>query len=121
MAFGFHNIGGGASNFLAPLVAVAIANAWGWRNAYVVLGIPTVAFGIAFYILLGRLNARQKATPVPRSVTEDDGTPHRPEKRRLVVFLILTTVISATISSTFSFIPLLMVDHFGVSKETVSY
>ncbi|MDP3096861.1 MAG: MFS transporter, partial [Syntrophales bacterium] len=57
-AFGFHNIGGGASYFLAPLVAVAIANAWGWRNAYVALGIPTVAFGIAFYILLGRLNAR---------------------------------------------------------------
>ncbi|MBU1744859.1 MAG: MFS transporter [Proteobacteria bacterium] len=117
-ALGFHNIGGGASYFLAPLVAVAIANAWGWRNAYVALGIPTVAFGIAFYILLGRLNARQKANSPPQPAErEEDGAPHRSEKRRLVVFLILTTVISATISSTFSFIPLLMVDHFGVSKE----
>ena len=116
-AFGFHNIGGGASNFLAPLVAVAIANAWGWRNAYIALGIPTIAFGIAFYILLGRLNARQRATPVSRPAKEDVGAPNGSEKKRLVVFLILTTVISATISSTMSFIPLLMVDHFGASKE----
>lgn len=116
-AFGFHNIGGGASYFLAPLVAVAIANAWGWRNAYIALGIPTVAFGIAFFILLGRLNARQNATPIPRSAKGDGGAPPPPQKGRLVVFLILTTVVSATISSTFSFIPLLMVDHLGASKE----
>lgn len=116
-AFGFHNIGGGGSYFLTPLVAMAVANTWGWRNAYVTLGIPTFAFGIAFYILLGRMNARQKANPVPRPAQEEGGEPHRSEKRRLVFFLILTTVISATINSTMSFVPLLMVDHFGVSKE----
>jgi len=116
-AFGFHNIGGGASYFLAPLVAVAIADVWGWRNAYVALGMPTVAFGIAFYILLGRLNARQKANPIQQPVKEDHGAPRRAEKWRLALFLILTTVISATVSATLSFIPLLMVDHFGVSKE----
>jgi len=96
---------------------VAVANAWGWRNAYVALGIPTIAFGIAFYILLGRRNARQNATAVPRPAKGDDTAWPRSEKRRLVVFLMLTTVSSAIINATFSFIPLLMVDHFGVSKE----
>ncbi|PIV05547.1 MAG: hypothetical protein CO013_02100 [Syntrophobacterales bacterium CG_4_8_14_3_um_filter_58_8] len=60
---------------------------------------------------------RLRPAPVPLPVNGNEGAPRRAEKRRLVVFLILTTVISATISSTFSFIPLLMVDHFGVSKE----
>jgi FSR family fosmidomycin resistance protein-like MFS transporter len=115
-AFGFHNIGGGASHFLTPLAAVAITNAWGWRNAYVALGIPTFAFGILFYILLGRLNARQKKNPAPQS-KEGKSTLVRPEKRRLVVFLILTTFASAIINSILAFVPLLMVDHFGISKE----
>ncbi|MEW6667372.1 MAG: MFS transporter [Thermodesulfobacteriota bacterium] len=116
-SLGFHNIGGGASYFLAPLVAVAVANAWGWRNAYVALGIPTTAFGIAFYMLLGRRNARQKAAPAPRPAKGNDTAPPRFDKRRLVGFLFLTTVTSGLISSAFSFIPLLMVDHLGVSKE----
>jgi len=115
-ALGFHNIGGGASHFLTPLVAVAIADAWGWRNAYIALGITTVAFGIIFYILLGRMKARQRRNPGPSK--EDERTPAPPGiMRRLVIFLVLTTFMSAIINSTFSFIPLLMVDHFGVSKE----
>jgi len=115
-ALGFHNIGGGASHFLTPLVAVGIANAWGWRNAYITLGITTVAFGIVFYILLGHIQARQRTNPGPSK--EHQQTPASPGiMRRLVFFLILTTFMSAIINSTFSFIPLLMVDHFGVSKE----
>jgi FSR family fosmidomycin resistance protein-like MFS transporter len=115
-ALGFHNIGGGFSHFLTPLLAVAIANAWGWRNTYIALGIPTVAFGILFYVLLVRMKARQMANP-GRS-KEADRTP-APQRimRRLVVFLILSSFTAAILNSTFSFIPLLMVDHFGVSKE----
>jgi FSR family fosmidomycin resistance protein-like MFS transporter len=115
-ALGFHNIGGGASHFLTPLLAVAIANVWGWRNAYIALGIPTVAFGILFYILLGRMKARQKANPGPSK--DEERTPAPPGiMRRLVVFLILSTFTAAIINSIVSFIPFLMVDHFGVSKE----
>lgn len=118
-ALGFHNIGGGASHFATPLLAVAIANAWGWRNAYIALGIPTVAFGILFYILLGRMKARQQANPVPS--TADERTPAPPKiTRSLVVFLILSTFTAAIINSIISFIPFLMVDHFGVSKEAAA-
>jgi MFS family permease len=116
-SLGLHNIGGGASYFVAPLVAMAVANAWGWRNAYVAMGIPTIAFGMAFYILLGRRNARQNANPVQEPLKEDEPSPPRFDRRRLVIFLLLTTVSSGIIHSVFSFIPLLMVDHFGVSKE----
>ena len=62
-SLGLHNIGGGASNILTPLIAVALANAWGWRNAYLGMAIPTLIFGIFFYLRLGRLTAREKANP----------------------------------------------------------
>ena len=53
-ALGLHMIGGSASFFLAPIIAAAIAGAWGWRHSFIILSVPTVLFGVAFYILLGR-------------------------------------------------------------------
>ena len=116
-ALGFHNIAGGASYFIAPLAAVVIANAWGWRSAYILLSIPMVLFGALFYLLLGRQIAREKAAPA--SHKSDGQQPLRPGQiRRLVVFLVLTTLTAAILTSMVSFIPLLMVDYYGVSKET---
>lgn len=116
-ALGFHNIGGSASNALTPLVAVAAANALGWHNAYIALAVPMVAFGVIFYVLLGRLTVRDK-TDAGQGQKVDDRIPERPgQMRHLVIFLILTTFASALIHTTNSFIPLLMVDHFGASKE----
>jgi len=119
-ALGLHNIGGGTSHFLTPLIAVAVANAWGWRNAYLAMAIPTVAFGILFYLRLGQLNAREKAN---RGEAKKNGEPieSRPESmRRIVIFLIFSTFTAAIIISAVSFIPLLMVDHFQVSKKTAA-
>ncbi len=116
-ALGFHNIGGSASNAVTPLVAVAAANALGWRNAYIALATPVVVFGILFYILLGRLTVRDK-TDAEHGRKVEDQTPDRPgQMRYLVIFLILSTFTSAIIHTTNSFVPLLMVDHFGASKE----
>ncbi len=118
-AFGFHNIGGGSSHFLTPLLAVAIAEAWGWRNAYVALGIPTVAFGIVFYMLLGNMKASRAANP-GSSPGSGEPQPRPGAVRRLAVFLILSTFTAAIINSIIPFIPLLMVDHFGLSSEAAA-
>ena len=98
-ALGLHNIGGGASHFLTPLIAVAVANAWGWRNAYLAMAIPTVAFGILFYLRLGQLNAWEKAN---RGEAKKNEKPieSRPEStRRIVIFLIFSTFTAAIIIS----------------------
>jgi MFS family permease len=115
-AFGFHNIGGGASHLLTPLVAVAIASAWGWRQAYLLLGLPTIAFGLLFYALLGRMQARSRDMANLRQ-QEADRTSLLSCKAHLVFFLVLTTFTSAAINSIYAFVPLLMVDHFGVGEE----
>jgi len=118
-ALGFHLIGGGASFFLAPLIAAGIAAVWGWRGAFIGLAIPTMIFGIIFYVLLGR---RAKMSNTQQTISRHpDETPSPPGYlRRLVPFIILTTFTQAVTSSTVAFIPLFMVDHFGIGEGTAA-
>jgi MFS family permease len=114
---GMHMIGGGASFFLSPLVAAGIAAYWGWRGSFIGLAIPTLIFGIVFYVLLGKRSATasrdgassplsQESSPAPRRV------------RALVVFIFLSTFTHAILFSAMSFIPLFLVDRVGFGKET---
>jgi MFS family permease len=118
-ALGLHNIGGGASHFLTPLIAVAVTNIWGWRSAYLAMAIPTALFGLFFYLRLGQLNARKKAN---QSGAEKEGLimSQSENMSRIVIFLIFSTFTAAIIISVVSFIPLLMVDHFHLSKKAAA-
>jgi len=118
-ALGFHMIGGSASFFLAPLIAAAIATAWGWRGPFITLAIPAMVFGIVFYVLLGRWVGTKKTEY--RLASSHSQTPPAPHRiRYLVSFIILSTFSGAVAMSTISFIPLFLVDHFGVAKETAA-
>jgi MFS family permease len=119
-ALGLHNIGGGASHFLTPLIAVAVANVWGWRNAYLAMAIPTVLFGLFFYLRLDLLTAREKASQSGAEKKKGPISPRSESMRRIVIFLIFSTFTAAIIISVVSFIPLLMVDHFHMSKNTAA-
>ncbi len=118
-ALGFHLIGGSGSFFLAPLIAAAIAAAWGWRGSFIGLAVPTLIFGIIFYVLLGR---RAKMSKTKQTlINHHDKTPSPPGYlRRLVVFMILITFTGGVTFATIAFIPLFMVDHFGVSEGTAA-
>ncbi len=118
-ALGIHQIGGTASYFLTPLIVAAIATAIGWRGSFIALSIPAILFGITFYVLLGRRGYTKKTKPeIPAG--HPDGAPTPGGLRRMVAFLILSIASLALIRSTISFIPLFMVDHFGVSKEAAA-
>ncbi len=118
-ALGLHQIGGTASYFLAPLIAATIATALGWRGSFIGLAIPTIIFGIVFYILLGRRGYTRKVEPgISKSHTE---TPPAPgHQRRLVAFLVLSIGGQIMIVGTVQFISLFLVDRFGVSKEAAA-
>ncbi len=116
-ALGFHLIGGSASFFLAPLIAAAIAEAWGWRSSFIVLAIPTAAFGVTLYLLMGRRLSIEKPRPVAASPQE--AVPVPPGRwRRLVVFMVLSNFTQAVVFSVIAFIPLYLVARFSISKET---
>jgi MFS transporter, FSR family, fosmidomycin resistance protein len=119
-AMGLHMVGGSAPFFLAPLIAVALAAAWGWRGTFIALAIPTILFGIFFYMILGRrLNARTVENtaggPTGREETAPPGTVHR-----IVPFIVLSTFTHAVTYCVIAFIPLFLVDRFGLSKEAAA-
>ncbi|MCL0090145.1 MFS transporter [Dehalococcoidia bacterium] len=118
-ALGLHMIGGSSSFFLAPLIAAAIATTWGWRGSFIALAAPTIAFGAVFYVLLGRQMAGKKPGQAPAG-GHDDAPPAPGRRRRLVSFIVLTTFTQAVLFSVMSFIPLFLVDQFGVSRETAA-
>jgi len=118
-ALGFHTVGGSASFFLVPIIAAAMASVWGWRSPFIGLAIPTFVFGAIFYMLLGQRVATNKTEHEPSS--SHTKIAHAPGYlRRLVPFMILSTCAAAITFSVVSFIPLFMVDQFGVTKETAA-
>ena len=118
-ALGLHMMGGSTSYFLAPLIAAAMAAAWGWRSPFIGLAVPTILFGFLFYVLLGR---RVDTKTVEHGITDShDKTPFTAGRwRRLVAFMTLSAFTTAVLFSTIAFIPLFMVDHFGVGEETAA-
>ncbi|MCH8864225.1 MAG: MFS transporter [Chloroflexi bacterium] len=114
-ALGIHQIGGTVSFFLAPIIAAGIAGALGWRGTFITLSIPTIAFGLVFYALLGRLG--QTSRPKPASAAPTEALPAPVNRRRLMAFLILGIASMVLIYSTITFIPLYVVDHLGESKK----
>ena len=114
-ALGFHMVGGSASFFLTPLIAAAIASAWGWRGSFITLAIPAMVYGIVFYVLLGRWAGTKKTEHT--IITDHKETPPAPHRlRHLVPFIVLSAFSGAVTMSVISFIPLFVVDRFGASE-----
>lgn len=118
-ALGFHMIGGSGSYFLVPIIAAAIAATWGWRGAFIGLAIPAVAFGVIFYVFLGRWGGASRVQQV-RPEHRDATSPVTGNLRQLAAFVILTVITAGVVMSTIAFIPLYIVDHFGASRETAA-
>lgn len=116
-ALGLHQIGGTASFFLTPLIAVGIASALGgWRGSFTALSVLIFIFGIILFVLLGKRGyTRQNKEQKPESHAET--APTRSYLRRLIPFIILGTTVQISVFSTISFIPLFAVDHLGVGEE----
>ncbi|MFC1937568.1 MFS transporter [Chloroflexota bacterium] len=119
-AFGFHSIGGGVSHFLAPLLAGGIASAWGWRSPFFALALPTLLFGIALYVLLGKYTTTKETAPVKKEGHTEASTSSN-EWRWLIPFMVLSAITPSLTLSVASFVPLWLVDYFGTSKETAAF
>ena len=116
---GVHAIGGSASFFVVPLIAAAIAAAWGWRGSFIGLAVPTVIFGIVFYRVLGRRAVMSRTQP---KITghHEEAAPQPGYLRRLVALMILSVGTGGLVASVIAFLPLYMVDHFGASEQTAA-
>jgi len=115
-ALGIHQVGGSISFFVAPLIAAALAVALGWRGTFLAISIPTILFGIIFFVLLGRLGYAAK--PKAKVSAQDEKMPQSSgHLSRLVAVLGLGIASMVLLFSAMSFIPLYIADNFGVSRE----
>lgn len=116
-ALGLHQIGGTASFFLTPLIAVAIANALGWRVSVISIAIPAFIIGVVLFVLLGK---RGYMTKAPKAAESRQGEPPAApgNMRRLIPFIILGVILQVMIFSAVSYIPLFAVDDLKVSEQT---
>jgi len=119
-ALGLHVAGGSASYFLAPLVGVGIASAWGWRGTFLGLAAPTFVFGAIFYVLLGRHAAGQAARPQAAEAAIPAPTASAARLRPLVGVMVLSIGSMAVTTAVIAFIPLFLVDRFGVGQRTAA-
>ena len=116
-ALGFHVIGGSASYFVAPLVAAVVATSWGWRSSFVLLSFPAIAFGFVFAaILRRRAKGDVGQASVRMSGSDDEG--QSVDWQSLVTFLIVSCFTAAIVVSCISFIPLYLVDIYGLGEQT---
>jgi MFS family permease len=116
-ALGLHQIGGSASFFLTPLIAVAIARALGWRGSMMSMAIPTIIIGIVLFIILRKRGYAYKAPKVTAGPQAEPGAP-RSNLRRLVTFITLGVLLQVLVISVASYIPLFAVDSLQTSEET---
>jgi MFS family permease len=115
-ALGLHQIGGTASFFLTPLIAVGIASAAGWRGSFLWVSVPTLIFGIALYAFLGRRGLA--ATSSGQSAGSPGPGAGQVDRTRLITGMTLGIAVQVLIFSSISFVPTFVVDVFGASDET---
>jgi len=119
-AMGLHMVGGSAPFFLSPLIAVALAAAWGWRGAFIILAVPTILFGVFIYGILGRrLNTAKIEKVAGPADRREDADPPR-QFHQLAPFIIISTITHAVTYCVIAFIPLFLVDRFGLGKEAAA-
>ena len=118
-ALGLHLIGGNSSFFLAPIIAGAIAVAWGWRGAYITLAIPTIILGTGFFFYLNKRYGKAHVEEMKRRQTEE--TPPQPGyKRRLIAYLTMNFIGGGAAASVNSFLSLYIKNQLGASNEVAA-
>ena len=116
---GIHEIGAGAGFSVVPLIAAFMATAWGWRGSFIGLAIAPLVFGIIFYRVLVRRAAMSRTQPKINKHHEE-AAPQPGYRRRLVALIIFSAGTGGVVAAVAAFLPLYMVDHFGVSEQTAA-
>jgi len=115
-ALGLHLVGGTSAFFIAPIIASTTSGIWGWRGSFLALAIPTIIFGLIFYLHLTRQGGKAHVDAVRQRIAEEE-PPQPGYRRRLIAFLTMIVIGGGTGMSILAFITLYMTDELGASNE----
>ncbi|MFC1897209.1 MFS transporter [Chloroflexota bacterium] len=127
-AISIHLVGGSIGHAIGPVLGGLIANAIGWRFAYILLSIPTL---LAVFVSLTKFRKLDKASlsrleinapTINNNITK--GTPKRlnllQALRPVADILILVILIQLIVGSANSFFPLYLIDKYNVAPVYAS-
>jgi MFS family permease len=118
---GFHLVGGNASFFFTPVMAVGVATLFrSWRAPFVVLALPSLLVSLLLWFNLRRspdeVEKKRPPSPVPYPPTQPRVSWH--EMIRSIGFLvILATSMQIVAAGVNSYLPLYMVDQHHLSPK----
>ncbi|MFC1906224.1 MFS transporter [Chloroflexota bacterium] len=123
-----HLLGGSIGHTIGPILGGFIANAIGWRFAYILLSIPVllaVFVSLTIFRKLEQTSLSEVKTIAPAinsNITEE--TPERLSLlqaiRPIVDILVLVTLTQLVVGSITSFLPLYLVDKYGIAPVYAS-
>jgi len=127
-AMSIHLLGGSVGHAIGPVVGGLIANAMGWRFAYILLGIPAL---LAALVSLTKFRKLEQASlsrlQANAPTTNSNITGETPERLNLLQairpvadVIILVTLIQLLIGSANAFFPLYLVDKFSIAPVYAS-
>lgn len=121
---GIHGSGGNLGLALGPVLGGALAASLGWRNAYLVLGIPGIIAGL-WLLSLRSIRDHEKVVHNSGNNQPDESSSEPGKKNRapLAVLFLLVAVNGFTYRGFLTFMPTYMSDSFpeflGLSPSTV--
>ncbi len=123
-ALGLHMIGGSIGFGLGPFLGTAIATAFDWHMAFIIMAIPSLAASASVFLWLKNQGPLARETRRART----DKTSAAGEKRAslghtlkslaLIMGLLVATVFTS--GSLLAFIPLYMVDYFDFTENSAA-
>lgn len=125
---GLHLVGGNASFFLTPLMAVGVATLFqSWRAAFFLLGLPSILVGLLLWLNRRRtrndVGKQLQPAPVPGDKTHQErardkhGMSWLEVIRSIGSLVILTVAMGIVAASVNSYLPLYLVDQHHLSPK----
>ena len=106
------------ANFLGPIVIVAMAAAWGWRNAFYVAALPGLVMGALIAWLV-----RDPPMPARAATAAERGGATRAllADRTILLCVLISILLVAYLVVFAAFMPLYLVQVRGLDKQAMSY
>lgn len=122
-ALGFHLVGGNSAFFISPLIATAVLSGFGddpgWRYSFIILAVPTIAFGLIFLFYLSKRGGKAHVEAVKKQIIVEK-PPQPGYKRRITAFLIMMVLGGGIGMSVLPFLNVYMTKELDIAPATAA-
>jgi predicted MFS family arabinose efflux permease len=105
-------------SFVAPIALVALAQAFGWRNAFFLAGVPGVVCALLMWVLI---REPKRAAPQAGAPSAGPGPIKALVRTNLFVCSGISILLVAYMLITWTFMPLYLTQNTGLAPETMGW